>query len=158
MKGGKMSIASILKGHEFFHNLGMEEVEEVSGFSEQRTFKREAQIYGHAEKADKVYLLLEGSVFLRLPPGNGNAKLIIAKVEKGELFGISPLLGAERYAVDAFCAEKAEVLAIEARRLQRMLTEDCVAGFVIMSEVAKAYFDRYTELLRKLQSVVSGLL
>jgi CRP-like cAMP-binding protein len=152
-----MSIASILKGHEFFRNLGMEEVEEVRGFSEQRTFEKEARIYAHAEKADRVYLLLEGSVLLRLPPRNGDTKLIIAKVEKGEFFGISPLLGSERYAVDALCAEKTEVLAIEAGSLQRMLAEDCVAGFVIMSEVAKAYFDRYTELLQKLQSVVSGL-
>jgi signal-transduction protein with cAMP-binding, CBS, and nucleotidyltransferase domain len=152
-----MSIASVLKGHEFFHNLGMEEVEKVSGFSEERTFEKEDEIYTHAQKADKVYLLLEGSVLLRLPPRDGETRLDIAKVEKGELFGISPLLGAERYAVDALCAEKTEVLAIEAERLQRMLKEDCVAGFVIMSEVAKAYFDRYTELLQSLQSVVFGL-
>jgi len=152
-----MSVASILKGQEFFHNLGADEIQEVSGFSEQRTFEKEDQIYTHAQKADKVYLLLEGSVLLRLPPRDGETKLIIAKIEKGELSGISPLLGAERYAVDALCAEKAEVLAIEAGSLQRTLKEDCVAGFVIMSEVAKAYFDRYTELLRSLQSVVSGL-
>jgi len=152
-----MSIASILKAHEFFHNLGMEEIEEVSGFSEQRTFERDDRIYTHAQKANKVYLLLRGSVLLRLPPGDGDTRIIVAKIEKGELFGISPLLGAERYGVDALCAEKGEVLAIEAESLQRVLKEDCVAGFVIMSEVAKAYFDRYTELLRSLQSVVSGL-
>jgi CRP-like cAMP-binding protein len=135
----------------------MEEVQEVSGFSKQRTFEKEDRIYTYAQKADKVYLLLEGSVLLRLPPRDADTNLIIAKIEKGELFGISPLLGAERYPVDALCVERAEVLAIEAGSLQRMLKEDCVAGFVIMSEVAKTYFDRYTELLRSLQSVVSGL-
>jgi len=126
-----MSVASILKGQEFFHNLGAEEIEAINGFSEQRTFEKEDQIYTYAEKADKVYLLLRGSVLLRLPSMDGEAKLIIAKIEKGELFGISPLLGAEGYAVDALCAEKAEVLAIEAGSLQRLLREDCVAGFAI---------------------------
>jgi signal-transduction protein with cAMP-binding, CBS, and nucleotidyltransferase domain len=152
-----MSIAGILKGHEFFHNLGMEEVEQVSGFSECQTFEQEDRIYTHAQKSDKVYLLLEGSVLLRLPSRDAETKLIVAKIEKGELFGISPLLGAERYPVDALCVEESEVLAIDAGGLQRILKEDCVAGFVIMSEVAKTYFDRYTELLRGLQSVVSGL-
>ena len=44
-----MSIASILKGHEFFHNLSMEEVEEVSRFSERRTLERDDRIYTYAQ-------------------------------------------------------------------------------------------------------------
>lgn len=152
-----MSIASILKGHEFFHNLGMDEVEEVSRFSERRTFERDDRVYTDAQKADKVYLLLKGSVLLRFPPSMGEPKIIIARIEKGEFFGVSPLLGSEHYGVDALCTENVEVLAIEAEGLQRVLKEDCTAGFAIMSEVAKAYFDRYTELLRSLQGVVSGL-
>lgn len=152
-----MSIASILKGHEFFHNLALEEVEEVSGFSEKLRYSSNERVFTHGEKADRVYLLLKGSVLLRFPPGTGEPKIIIARIKKGELFGISPLLGAERYGVDALCTENADVLAIQAEKLHQMLKEDCVAGFVIMSEVAKAYFDRYTELLRSLQGVVSGL-
>ena len=112
-----MSIASILRGHEFFHNLGLDEVEAVSGFSEKLYYSRSDQIFTHARKADKVYLLLKGAVLLRFPPGKGEAQMIIARIEKGELFGISPLLGAETYGVDALCSEDAEVLEIEAGQL-----------------------------------------
>ena len=152
-----MSVASILSGHEFFHNLGLEEVDQVSGFSEKRRYSRNDQIFNHAQRADSVFLLLKGSVLLRFPPTMGEPKIIVATIQEGQLFGISPLLGAEQYGVDALCTENAEVLVIEARRLQGVLKEDCMAGFVIMSEVAKAYFDRYTGLLRSLQNVVSGL-
>ena len=152
-----MSIASILKGHEFFHNLGLDEVEAVSGFSEKLRYSRNDQIFTHAQKADKVYLLLKGAVLLRFPPGKAETQMIIARIKKGEFFGISPLLGTEAYGVDAFCTEDAEVLGIEAGQLHGVLKEDCMAGFVIMSEVAKAYFDRYTELLRSLQGIVGGL-
>jgi CRP-like cAMP-binding protein len=152
-----MSIASILRGHEFFHNLGVEEVEAVSGFSEKLRFSRDDQIFSYGQKADKVYLLLEGAVLLRFPPGRTESQMIIARIEKGELFGISPLLGTEAYGADAVCVEDAEVLGIEAGQLQGLLQEDCMAGFVIMSEVAKAYFDRYRGLLRNLQGLVSGL-
>jgi CRP/FNR family cyclic AMP-dependent transcriptional regulator len=156
-KGGEMGIASILKGHEFFHNLGLEEVEAVSGFSEKLCFSRDDQIFSQGQKADKVYLLLKGAVLLRFSSGKAESRMIIARIEKGELFGISPLLGTEAYGADALCAEDAEVLGIEAGQLQGILREDCMAGFVIMSEVAKAYLDRYRELLRSLQGVVSGL-
>ncbi len=152
-----MTIASILRGHEFFHNLGIEEVEAVSGFSEKLRFSRNDQIFTPAQKADKVYLLLEGGVLLRFPPGRAETQMIIARVEKGELFGISPLLGAQVYGVDALCTEDVEVLGIEAAQLQWILKEDCMAGYVIMSEVARVYLDRYRELLRNLRSVVSGL-
>lgn len=152
-----MSIASILRGHEFFHNLGLDEVDAVSGFSQKLRFSRDDQIFSQGQKADKVYLLLRGAVLLRFPSGRAESQMIIARIEKGELFGISPLLGTEAYGADALCAEEAEVLGIEAEQLQRVLKEDCMAGFVIMSEVAKAYFDRYTDLLRNLQRVVSCL-
>ena len=152
-----MSIASILRGHEFFHNLGLDEVDAISGFSQKLRFSRDDQIFSQGQKADKVYLLLRGAVLLRFPSGRAESQMIIARIEKGELFGISPLLGTEAYGADALCAEDTEVLEIEAEQLQRVLKEDCMAGFVIMSEVAKAYFDRYTDLLRNLQQVVSGL-
>ena len=152
-----MSIAGILRGHEFFHNLGLEEVKAVSGFSERLHYSRNDQVFTYAQKADKVYLLLKGAVLLRFPPGKADTQMIIARIEKGELFGISPLLGAEVYGVEALCTEDAEVLGIEAGQLQGVLKKDCMAGFVIMSEVAKAYLDRYRGLLRDLQGVVSGL-
>lgn len=149
-----MSVVSILKGHELFHNLSVEEVDGISSFSERRGFDKGDTIFPHGQMADKVYLLLEGGVHLRLPAKPEEFRIIVSKLEKGDLFGLSPLVGMDRYTLEALCVEDAEVLAIDAKRFRALLEADCTAGFVIMSEVAQAYFDRYLNLLNRLQSIV----
>ena len=61
-KEGVMSVTSIFKGHEIFHNLILEEVNQISEFSERRGWDKGDPIFLKGERADKVYLLLEGSV------------------------------------------------------------------------------------------------
>ena len=149
-----MSVAGILNGHEFFHNLGMEEVNEVNEFSERRGLHKDEIIYAQDQRADKVYLLLEGTVLLSIPPKGNDSRIVVARVKKGELFGISSLLGEEGYTADALCEENAEVLVIQAKRLQQIRREDYIQGFVIMNEVARAYFQRYMELIKGLRGIV----
>jgi CRP-like cAMP-binding protein len=149
-----MSVQTILKGHELFHHLRVEAVDKISGFSERKTFQRDAFIFKYEEKADKIYLLLEGSVHLRLPARPEEFNIVVAKPAKGDLFGLSPLLGSDRYTLEAKCLEKSEALAIDAKKFRNLLETDLNMGFFIMSEVGRIYFDRYIQLLNKLQSIV----
>jgi len=149
-----MGVQNILKGHELFLNLSVEEVDRVSGFSERRGYDKNDTIFLKGQKADKVYLLLEGAVYLRLPASPEEFRIVVAKLGKDDLFGLSPLLGSEQYTVEAQCAEDAEVLAIDARKFRKLLEASSSAGFYIMSEVAKVYFERYAELMKRLQNIV----
>jgi len=149
-----MSVQTILKGHELFHHLRVEEVDKISSFSERKTFQRDEFVFKYEEKAEKIYLLLEGSVHLRLPSRPEEFSIVVAKPEKDDLFGLSPLLGSDRYTLEAKCPEKSEVLAIDAKKFRNLLETDPRMGFYIMSEVGRIYFDRYIQLLHKLQSIV----
>lgn len=149
-----MSIQTILKGHELFHHLRVEAVDSISSFSERRIFQRDEFIFKYEEKADKICLLLEGSVHLRLPARPEEFSIVVAKPEKGDFFGLSPLLGSDRYTLEARCLEKAEVLLIDAKKFRNLLETDLSMGFFIISEVARIYFDRYIQLLNKLQNIV----
>ena len=152
-----MSVANILQGHELLKNLTMEEVDRINKFSERKKFEKNDTIFLHEADADQTYILLQGRVHLRLPAKPDEFRMVIASIEEGELFGLSPLLGSAKYTAEAQCAEASEVLAIDARELRGLLQADCLAGFYIMNEVAQAYFTRYIELLGRLQGIITQI-
>jgi CRP-like cAMP-binding protein len=152
-----MTVAKILQGHELLKNLTMEEVDKISRFSERKKYKENETIFLHEAEAAHVYILLKGLVLLRLPAKPDEFRIVIARIEEGELFGLSPLLGSAKYTAEAQCAQGAEVLAIDAHQLRALLQADCLAGFYIMNEVAQAYFTRYIELLGRLQGIVTQI-
>jgi len=149
-----MGVQNILKGHELFLNLSVEDVDKISNFSERRAYGKGDTIFPQGQKADKTFVLLEGSVYLRLPASPEEFRIVVDKLDKNDLFGLSPLLGSERYTVEAQCAQDCQVLAIDAQKLRKMLETSTTSGFYIMSEVAKVYFERYVELLKRLQNIV----
>jgi CRP-like cAMP-binding protein len=152
-----MSVANILQGHELLKNLTMEEVERINKFSERKQFKKNEAIFHHEADAAQSYILLQGRVLLQLPAQPDEFGIVIARIEEGELFGLSPLLGSQKYTAEALCTEDTEVLAIDAAQLRGLLQADCLAGFYIMNEVAQTYFNRYVELLGRLQGIVTQI-
>ncbi len=152
-----MSVASILQGHELLKNLTMEEVDRISKFSERQQYAKNDTVFSHGSEAALTYILLKGRVLLRLPTQPDEFRMVIARIEEGELFGLSPLLGSANYTAEAQCAEASEVLAIDAKELRDLLQADCLAGFYIMNEVAQTYFTRYIDLLGRLQGIVTQI-
>ncbi len=92
-----------------------------------------------------------------LPASPEEFRIIVSNVARDDLFGLSPLLGSERYTLEARAVEASQVLAIEAKKFRGLLENNCTAGFTIMSEVAEAYFTRYIEILKRFQSIVSQI-
>jgi CRP-like cAMP-binding protein len=149
-----MTVASILKGHELFRNLTVEDVDRISRFAELRAFDKGDTIFLLGQKSDKVYILQSGTVYLRLPAEPEEFRIVVAKLGDYDLFGLSPLLGSEVYTLEAQSASDCEVLAIDAQKFRSLLEDSAASGFYIMSEVARLYFERYVELLKRLQNIV----
>jgi len=121
-----MSVAKILKGHNLFANLGVEEVNKLSGFSERRTYRKGQLLFKYGDKAGHVFILLEGKVHLRLPAKSDAFRLVISNVAKGDFFGLSPLLGSERYTLEAQADGPTQALAVDALKLRSLLEENCL--------------------------------
>lgn len=112
-------------------------------------------VYRHDIPATHVFMLMKGQLQLRVPAESGELNMMVSKVEPGCLFGITPIMGGQRYTVTAHCAIDCEVLAIEAKPLQTMLQQNPLVGLLVMSAVAKAYSERYIEMLRRLQAILN---
>jgi CRP-like cAMP-binding protein len=149
-----MSVVKILKGHDLFRSLPLEDVERISTFSSVKSYGKGEIVHQRGDQASHTYILVEGRVSLLVPGWTDEPSLVVARVGKGELFGIAPLLGAESYTSTAQCKTDCDVLAIEARQLKEILGRNAAVGLHLMGKVAQAYFERYTENLDRLQRIL----
>ena len=152
-----MSNESILKGHDLFKSLGLEKAFQIKNFSSVKKYKAEDIIFKYNEAASHVYMLMSGLVNLRIPSQQRDFSLVISKIEKGELFGLSPLLDSPRYTASAQCVEPSEILLIEAKPFRELLKENSLIGFNIMNRIAHIYFNRYINVLKNLQDIAGQI-
>ena len=152
-----MGIDGILKGHDLFRSFSVDQAHELSDFSSVKKYQADETVFKLDATADHMYMLMEGAVDLLLPAESGNFSLVISKIEKGEIFGLSPLLDSPRYTATALCHEATELLSIEAKPFRELLMNNHPVGFNIMNQVAHIYFHRYINVLKSLQGVVGQI-
>ncbi len=152
-----MSIQQTLRGYDLFRPLSDEEIERVSSHATMRSFKAGETIYRHDDRATHLMLVIEGAVHMMLPAMSKDFRLLISRVSRGELFGIAPLLGGERYTAAAVAVEPTTMIAIDASVMLDTLQKNPKAGLEVTREVAKLYMTRYTEVMRSMQAMVSHI-
>jgi len=152
-----MSIDMMLKGHELFASLNVDEINQLSNFSSMKEFKADETIFEYNQPNTHFYMLMEGLVYLKLPVSPQGLRFAISKVGKGELFGISSLLKSKRYTSTAQCYEDTKALSIEAKPFSELLQMNCPTGMEIITQIAHIYFTRYIEVIKKLQDVVNQI-
>ena len=150
-----MLVEKILKGHELFATLTVKEIHMLSDFTSEKEYRVGETIFDYNKPCSHFYMLKEGTVYLLLPANPPEFSFAIAKIEKGELFGLSPLLKADRYTSTAKCYEPTKVLQIEAKPFLEILHANSMAGLDVINRVAVTYYARYLNVLKKLQDVVS---
>lgn len=152
-----MIIDKILKGHELFASLTVNDVHRLSNFASEKEYKAGETIFEYNQASSHFFMLKEGTVYLLLPANPPEFSFAISRIEKGELFGLSPLLNATRYTSTAKCFEATKVLSIEAKPFRELLQSNCPAGLDIINRVAHIYFTRYLNVLKRLQDVISQI-
>jgi CRP-like cAMP-binding protein len=152
-----MSVTKMLKGHELFRSLSFEEVDMVNSFSGLKEYHQDEFVFKGGSAGSHFFVLQEGHVNLRLPADAHEASLVVGRIEKGDIFGLGPLLGVDRHTTSAQCAEPSKVLAVEAEPLRTLLKKNSLVGLQVMTVAAQAYFSRYVETLRRLQKVVNEI-
>ena len=152
-----MVVEKMLKGHELFNSLNVDEVNRLSTFSSVKEYTAGEMIFEYNQASSHFFMLMEGTVYLQLPANPPKFSFAVSKLEKGELFGLSSLLNSPRYTSTAQCHTEAKVLSIEAKPFRDLLGLNCPAGLDIMNRVARIYYTRYLDVLKRLQDVVSQI-
>jgi len=145
-----------LASQDVFSLLRPEQVDAISNVSETMRFSAGSTVYSQGEKADHIYVVLEGEVTLRLP-GKGGVSVPIDEVTPGTMFGAGMCFDIDTYSTTAQCTQECRLLKIHALALRDLMDEDHRMGSVIQRRMSGVYFKRYVETMRKLQSIVMNL-
>lgn len=142
-----------LEKHEVFGLLNPNEMERLSNASGIVKLKKGDKVYSEGIPASHLFVLLKGRVELRRPMRKGPSFLVEDLIEGG-LFGVSALMGTDRFLLNAECVEDSEVLKIEGRVLRQILDENPVVGYATQRRISQIFFKRYLAAMERLQAVV----
>ena len=145
-----------LQKHELFGLLNPNEIKRLSAASGIGTLKEGDRIYSEGVPASHLFILIKGRVELKRPTSSGPSFLVDDLIA-GSIFGVSSLMGTDRYLLNAECVEDSEVLKIEGKALRQILDDNPVAGYAVQRRVSQIFFKRYLNAMERLQTVVQAI-
>jgi CRP-like cAMP-binding protein len=145
-----------LKKHEVFGLLKSDEIKRLSAASGVMTLKDGDRIYSAGLPASHLFVLIKGRVELKRPT-KGGPSLLIDDLIAENIFGVSSLLGVDRYLLNAECVEDSEVLKIEGKALRQIFDQNPVVGYAMQRRVSQIFFKRYLNVMERIQTVVQAI-
>lgn len=145
-----------LEKHELFGLLSPNEINRLSVASGVARLKEGDRIYSEGVPASHLFVLIKGRVELKRPT-KGGPNLLVDDLIAGSIFGVSSLMGADRYLLNAECVEDSEVLKIEGIVLRQILDENPVVGYAMQRKVSQIFFNRYLNAMERLHTVVQAI-
>jgi CRP-like cAMP-binding protein len=155
MKGGRVMVdVQELANFDIFKPFSESQLNEVAKITEKKAVKQHDHIYERGKPAKHLFVVSKGLVSLRrIEPGD-NVGIAFEMREPGTLFGAASFMQPQEYTLTAVCLEDAEVLAIDADSLAKLIDKDPLLGYRLMLKIAQVYFERYKAAKRNLYAMV----
>lgn len=98
-------------------------------------------IFTQGAPADKLYVLISGTVEIRFKPHDGE-QLTVTVVQNEGVFGWSSALGRSTYTSCAVSTSDCEALSIEGRTLRELCDRHPQTGIIILERLAEVIAER----------------
>ena len=143
---------------EIFSLLTSKQISEISEAATIKDFEADQIIYDRKEVAKNLFILLDGEVSLRVPGRNDTSidslSLEIDKIaQHGALFGTNLLFDVKRYMTRARVIKPSKVMILDAKKFLEIIQEN-QSEFIVMSYLAKVYFQRYVNAMQEFEECV----
>jgi CRP-like cAMP-binding protein len=106
-----MAIKDLLKGCPLFFEMFDEEIEKVVKNQKVHHYEKNEKIIQEGQRADQIFILLEGVADLQKQAVAGRIK--IERIKQGEVFGLLMLLDEKPYSIDVIAQTRCSVLEIK---------------------------------------------
>lgn len=145
-----------LEKHELFGLLSPEDIRSLSSVSAVMAMKEGDKLYSEGVPASHLFVLLKGRVELTRRT-RGGSSFVVDDLMDGSIFGVSAMMGSDRYLLNAECTMDSEVLKIEGRTLRLILDENPMVGYATQRRISQIFFKRYLDVMERLQAVVQAI-
>ena len=137
-----MTTAEILKKTSLFKALSDDQLKAVVRLSKEKSFQQGEKIFKHGQQAKTLYVLVSGSVSLRIDAPEELDLMAETFQETGNVFGMAALTKSHIYNVTAHCTRSTIALSLDSAGLQEIIRQEPVYGLEVMAELAQLYMNR----------------
>lgn len=151
-----MAMVDILRNSELFRGLSDEVLKRIASICSEETYRRGATIFSEGKDAERLFILEEGLVVLRIQPAAQEKSIMVTAIkEPGRIFGWSSLVEPAQYTASAVCMEDSKVLALKGKDLLALLEESPAVGLTVMRRLAGIVSSRLRSTREQLISALA---
>lgn len=138
-----MDKVEALRSVELFEGATDELLAKVAEIAEEKTFVLGEMIFEEGEKANWVYILLEGKVRISVDLTSKPTYITVAMIQESNwAFGWSGIVAPYRYTASATCEVETRVLAIPGIKFEEVLDQEPECGCRVMKKLTELISSR----------------
>lgn len=138
-----MITPEMLAEFDLFRDVSKETLKEIAVVSETVKVKKDDFVFREGEKADKLHLLVSGSIALRVKLTSRPDSVTVSFVNRPhQTLGWSGVVSPNHYTASAVCEEASELVAIPSEKFMQILDQHPVDGYKIMLRITTIISDR----------------
>jgi CRP-like cAMP-binding protein len=133
-----MPTSEMLTNLDLFQGLPNDTLEAIADLCSEVSFAAKTVIFAEGRPADRIYVLLDGTVDLTISPTSLPEPMTIARLKtSGPGFGWSAVVGSGYYTATAHAVTDMHAIALDGRALVAHLEQNPCDGFVMMQRMAQ---------------------
>jgi CRP/FNR family transcriptional regulator, cyclic AMP receptor protein len=136
--------AKDFKEIKFFEKYTEEQLQKIASVSSVKEFKVKEIIFEQYDELTELYVLLQGSLSLGISLPK-DKRIHLGTIEEGQLFSWSAIFPPYISTAWVMAVTPARVIAIDARKLNAEIEQDCDFGFKTMSKIAQTISHRLSD-------------
>ena len=138
-----MITTEMLSQFGLFNGLPESLLNEIAAISSETSYKNDEYVFREGETADKLHLLVKGSIALRVKLTSRPDSVTVSFISTPfQSFGWSGVVPPFHYTSSAQCDEDSELLTIPAAPFMKLLEQNPEAGFKVMQRITVVIADR----------------
>ena len=138
-----MITPEMLADFDLFKDVSKDALKEVAKISETIKVEKDGHVFREGEKADKLHLLISGSIALRVNLTSRPDSVTVSFINRPhQTLGWSGVVSPNHYTASAFCEEDCELVAIPSDKFMVILDQYPEAGYKIMLRITSIISDR----------------
>lgn len=151
-----MSDTAKLFAEGLFTGFAPDETEAFLRRCQQKTYPDGTNLFMEQTEANKLYLILKGSIVLKFEmPQRENADTIIATRKAGDAVGWSAIVPPHQYRLSGYCKGETTLLEIDRDTLQVIFETNYHLAYIFMRNIAVLTGERLHQVQDKLAKVLA---
>lgn len=138
-----MITPEMLAEFDLFKDISKDTLKEVADISETVKINKDGYVFREGEKADKLHLLVSGSIALRVNLTSRPDSVTVSIVNRPhQTLGWSGVVAPNHYTASALCEEDTELVVVPSDKFMQILERHPEAGFKVMLRITTIISDR----------------